>query len=259
MESDAQNEATGCLAYNFTPIRVIPVYAGRARDGILRSIDGGDSWTEVNTGLTDLRIRRLVVMGATLYAGTKDGVFRLSDNDDVWIPVNAGLTAPRSDPEAIRKAMSESGVSPLPIGKLTIDRRVDSFAVSGETLYMGMVNGLFRLADNGRSWTRIGSESMSGSVSALAASGENLYVGAGGVFRSTDNGDSWTERCQADYCNDTCWGLGSNGEKNNDLIQDSFLVLTKFNKVGLDCVWHNRNTEFGRVKIQRCKRDKITC
>ena len=134
-------------------------------------------------------------MGKTLFAGTMDGVFRLSDNGDVWIPVNAGLTAPHNDPEAIKKAMAKSGTPPLPIGKLTIDRRIDSLAISGETLYMGMVNGLFRSVDKGKSWAQIGSELMKSSVSALAVSVSALYAGTfgGGVFRSTDAGDSWTQ------------------------------------------------------------------
>jgi len=171
------------------------IYAGRALDGILRSTDGGDSWTEVNTGLTNLHIRELVVMGTTLYAGTKGGAFRLSNNDDVWIPINTGLTAPRNNTEAINKALIESGVNPLPISKLTIKRRVDSSAVIGNTLYMGMVNGLFRSIDQGKSWTKIGSDLMKRSVSALEIWGTTLYAGTfgGGVFRSTDGGDSWTK------------------------------------------------------------------
>lgn len=172
------------------------LYAGRAEEGVLRSTDMGDSWTEVSMGLTDLHIRELAVMGTTLYAGTKDGAFRLlADDGNAWIPINAGLTAPRNNPEAIKKAMIKSGAPPVPISKFMIDRRVDSFAVSGGMLYMGMVNGLFCSVDKGKSWTQIGSETMKHSISALDVSGKNLYAGTfgGGVFRSTDGGDSWTE------------------------------------------------------------------
>jgi len=169
------------------------LYAGTHQYGVLRSTDAGNSWTEVNNGLTDLQIRRLAVMGTTLYAGTEDGAFRLADNGDSWIPINAGLTAPHYDMEEINRARTESGAIPVPIDKLAINRRVDSFAVLGDTLYMGMVNGLFRSVDKGNSWTKIDSESLNRSVSALSASGTTLYAGTfgGGVFRSTDGGDSW--------------------------------------------------------------------
>jgi len=171
------------------------LYAGTIPSGILRSEDGGNSWIPVNNGLANLHIRELVAMGTTLYAGTKDGVFRSRDRGDSWTSINAGLVAPRNNPEAIIKAQIEAGVNPVPVSKFMIKRRVDSSAVLGNTLYMGMVNGLFRSVDEGNSWTRIGSESLKHSVSALAMSGTTLYAGTfgGGVFRSTDEGDSWTE------------------------------------------------------------------
>jgi photosystem II stability/assembly factor-like uncharacterized protein len=44
--------------------------------GIFRSKDGGDSWKEVNTGLTNLYVHSLSVLGTTIYAGTGGGLFR---------------------------------------------------------------------------------------------------------------------------------------------------------------------------------------
>ena len=171
------------------------LYAGTVRNGIFRSEDEGNSWTEVNTGLTNLHIRELVAMGTNLYAGTEDGIFQTTDRGDSWLEINAGLTAPKNNPEAINKALMESGVNPLPISKLTITRHISSLAVLEDTLYMGTVNGLFRSMNAGNSWTKIGPETMKRSVSALAVSETTLYVGTfgGGVFRSTDGGDSWTE------------------------------------------------------------------
>jgi photosystem II stability/assembly factor-like uncharacterized protein len=66
--------------------------------GVCKSSDGGDSWSDVNTGLTNRNVYALALSPGyatdlTLFAGTEGGgVFRSSDGGASWIAVNAGLT-----------------------------------------------------------------------------------------------------------------------------------------------------------------------
>jgi hypothetical protein len=52
------------------------LFAGTRAGAVFRAINQGEGWAAVNAGLTDLRVRSLVVVGATLFAGTSgSGVF----------------------------------------------------------------------------------------------------------------------------------------------------------------------------------------
>lgn len=48
------------------------IYAG-TWGGVFRSEDKGNTWTKVNTGLTNTNVKSLVFSGTTLYAGTNGG------------------------------------------------------------------------------------------------------------------------------------------------------------------------------------------
>ena len=71
------------------PTTPATVYYTTDGSGVYRSLDGGDNWTQVVTGLTDLSVRHLVVdpvAPQTLYAATTDAIDRR-------------LNAPRPDGE----------------------------------------------------------------------------------------------------------------------------------------------------------------
>ena len=77
------------------------LYAGTTEGGVFESFDGGQRWIGMSDGLTDLRIRTLVVAdsprGPTLYAGTQgSGIFRLAGLIAVSRPGNPSrVVAPR--------------------------------------------------------------------------------------------------------------------------------------------------------------------
>ena len=132
--------------------------------GVFLSTNNGASWTPVNTGLTNTRIRALVVNGLNLFAGTGGGVFLSTNNGTSW--VNAGLT----------------------------NTFVWSLAVNGSNLFAGTHGGgVFLSANNGTSWTAVNNGLLNTGVLSLAVNGSNLFAGTGdGVFLSTNNGTSWT-------------------------------------------------------------------
>jgi len=108
---------------------------GGVSGGVFKSTDGGDSWTQVNTGLSRLNVRTLAIdprTPTTLYAGTYEGgVFKSSDGGGTWSPANTGL-------------------ADLNIHTLVIDPQTPT------TLYAGTGNrGVFKSADGSGRWNAL--------------------------------------------------------------------------------------------------------
>ena len=62
---------------------------------MFRSTDNGESWTEINNGITVPFIISLVTnSNGDIFAGADfgGGIFRSTDNGDSWTPVDNGLT-----------------------------------------------------------------------------------------------------------------------------------------------------------------------
>ena len=72
------------LAVN--PVDTAIVYAGNP-SGVFRSADGGQTWAQINTGLTNTEIKSLAVTSiepATVYAGTSDGkLFAYTEDESI--------------------------------------------------------------------------------------------------------------------------------------------------------------------------------
>ena len=148
------------------------VYVG-ARDGkLFRSVDEGDTWTDVSQHLPnwELQSKRgfreggydLAFVGGTIYVDSMyDGVFRSTDSGETWTPIIDGLP---------------SGV-------------VDIQLVDGTTLYGTDDLEIFRLTHGSDSWELVASMQPmyvpSMYITALALDGTTLYIGteAEGVFR----------------------------------------------------------------------------
>ena len=125
--------------------------------GVFRSTDNGDSWTEVNTGLTNLLVYSLVINSSgDIFAGTQmGGVFRSTDNGDNWTAVNTGLS---------------NTISTLAIN-------------SSDHIFAGIsAPGVFRSTDNGGNWTDVSTGLTAGGVICFA------FNPAGQIFAGTING-----------------------------------------------------------------------
>jgi len=146
------------------------IFAGTADVGVFRSLNNGDNWTQVNSGLINLNIQPLAINSSGhIFAGTLgDGVFRSTDNGASWTQVKTGL----ANPVILSLAINASG---------------HVFAgTSG--------GGIFRSMDNGNTWTSVNASLTNTKVVSLAISASgHIFAGTngGGVFRSTDNGDTW--------------------------------------------------------------------
>lgn len=141
------------------------LFAG-AFNGIFRSEDKGNTWTQVNTGLTVTNVSSFAVLDPTLFAGTNNGVFRSEDKGDTWGQINKGLTA----------------TSP------------SSFAIIDNTIFAGTSVGVFRSGNRGNTWTWTPVNPGLGitNISFLAVIDTTLFAASwNGIFRSEDRGETW--------------------------------------------------------------------
>jgi photosystem II stability/assembly factor-like uncharacterized protein len=142
--------------------------------GVYKSLDGGGTWSPVNTGLpTNLGTHALAmdpVTPSTLYAGTNGGgVFISIDGGNTWSAGNTGLTD-------------------MYVDALAVDPRTTS------TLYVGTAyGGVFKSLDSGHTWNAANTGLANLSVLSFAiypVFTSTLYAGTnvGGVFWRIDGG-----------------------------------------------------------------------
>jgi hypothetical protein len=154
------------------------LYAATFKDGLMRSADGGATWTTL--GLAGVHLRTLAGAGVgVLYAGSYgEGAYRIDDTVD--------------------------GVTITPLG--SSPRVVEELATSGSSVFAAAgTAGLYRSDDAGATWQQLGSSQLATTADWTAiAVGRDctanstvvlagaLGPGADDVVRSVDGGSSWT-------------------------------------------------------------------
>lgn len=180
-ESWTHSTGTSCfidsLAIN--PEQTDIVYAGTSGCGIFKSINGGDSFTAANEGLTNLYISSIVIkhsQPSVMYASTSsgEGVFKSTNGGETWTAVSTGLPV-------------NPGIKTLAMD--TADSNV---------LYAGGYNAVYKSTNGGGNWAAVSAGlPQFPDVYALVidpAQPATLYAGTwgNGVYRSTNAGASWT-------------------------------------------------------------------
>ncbi len=184
-------------------------------DGIYKSTDGGDTWT--NMGLKDSeRIAKILVDprdGNTVYAcapgklwsdSADRGLYKTTDGGKSWTLVLKGKNL----------STGCSSISLDPKDSNTIfaalwdfRRKGWTFRSGGESAAMPSDSGLFRSADGGRSWTEVTDSANKGFPKkpfgriavAVAPSASNIVYAFvestdSALFRSDDGGKTWDKR-----------------------------------------------------------------
>lgn len=171
----------GGLAYNSYSLAVNvsgTIFAGTNGYGIFRTIDEGDTWLQINNGLTDLKIFALTANATGhVFAGTHTGkLYRSTDNGDSWKHIFTLRERGVVDPSALSFAVNSSG-----------------------NIFVGSAfAGIWRSSDNGDSWAKVFSAGSSYVNAIVINSSEHVfastasYYGGGSVFRSIDGGDNWS-------------------------------------------------------------------
>ncbi len=204
MDDQLPTLAIGCVVTHPTNSNIIYIGTGEgsfnvdAVDGVgvLKSIDGGDTWTQ--TGLSFLlsqgeSVNEMVIdpnNTNVLIAATRDGIYRTADAGTTWT----------------RTLGTSSGWD----GKEVVFDPSNS-----NTVYVALGypwgnsnNGIYKSTNNGVTWTQLttglpASTSMGRVSLAISASNSNtLYAGIAntinngsallGIYRTTDGGSNWT-------------------------------------------------------------------
>ena len=128
------------------------VFAGMTPQGLLRSLDGGTTfstiWNALGSPVQSLAISPAFTIDRTLFASLTNGVYRSRDAGERWEQVGG----------TIDLGSSQLVISP--------DYQSD------HTLFAGGASGLFRTRDGGETWEKVslGEEGISEHVSGVAIS-----------------------------------------------------------------------------------------
>ena len=193
------------------------IYVAELDRGVLKSADGGNSWSRINRGLTTFRMRSLALADTLRYVGSDgSGVFVTTLNDSTWHPASAGLTNGVADallgsaatPRAALAGTDGGGIysttsfgaswAQLDGGLLATFGFSLAVRPSTHVVYAGLGFGdqSWRSADHGVSWTRamelFSHDSEHGIVPDPVLAGR-VYASAygSGVYRSDDDGATW--------------------------------------------------------------------
>ena len=161
------------------------VYVGLATNGVFRSNDGGNTWSQVNVPLFGAGVSSVVfdpATPATVYVGSGSGVFKSTDGGTTWTPQNnfAGVSSGSPNVRAV-----------------AIDPATPSTIYAGTSTHAGF----YKSTNGGGSWTPMNTGMVNCSaVSAVAIDPFNsatVYAGCGafgsggGIQKSTNGATSW--------------------------------------------------------------------
>lgn len=172
----ALNNPSGALPFSLE-IHNDTIYLGTVGNGIYRSTDGGNNWTQINNGITSMQIWTINHCGNTIFASSNGGmVYKSIDGGSNWILSNTGI----SSTAIVRKFV-------LAYGKI--------FATTTN-------NGVIISSDNGDTWTQHNAGIVGLVAEPLMAVQSDLFVGVNQKVYKYDSGNQ-------------NWIMQSNGLFNN--------------------------------------------
>lgn len=145
------------------------LFAGTWGDGIYRSGDKGENWTQINTGLDDLYINDFDFSDSKILVATNGGGFYVSDdNGNNWVQKNNGL----------------------------YNEFVMSVAAKSDDTFFATTrgNGVFRTTDGGDNWEEVNEGLWFQDMGKVFVSEAGTVIVSAlgkGLYRSTDDGETW--------------------------------------------------------------------
>lgn len=174
------------------------------RTGLLRSIDGGTTWTTIDGGLAGKNISGVAPRGSTIVASVNTANSFTYSNIGVWRSIDGGASFTQI-------SGGDGSATGLP-GGVTHDLASDP---SDHTILftsvifapgVGGVNGVYRSTNTGATWSKVSSAAMDALITdsvsniefAVGPTGSNVYAAIAefgrltGIFRSGNGGTVWT-------------------------------------------------------------------
>lgn len=155
-------------------------WIGTEKKGIFETKNNGELFTQISNGLSDLNITDLLIdSGNKLYISTySEGFFFSNDGGKTWLKQSDGLT---KDHQADDLKQPHFNV----------------LAKSGETIFLGGFDGLFKSINSGKNWQALETLSL-GTVVALDISSDYandqtlaIVTYVGNFYLTKDGGKTW--------------------------------------------------------------------
>lgn len=179
---------------------------GGARTGLLRTTNGGDSWTAINGGgvLVDKNISGVAARGNVLVVSVNTATPFTFPNIGIWRSANGGATFQQIAVGNGAATGLPGGVTHDLVGDPNRPNRLFTSVIFANSV--GGLNGLYRSDDTGATWTKVSTPAIDAFlISGTTANVEfavgrhnNVYVAIANsgrlaaVFRSGDGGTTWT-------------------------------------------------------------------
>ena len=145
------------------------LYASSLFEGVFTSIDNGQTWTQINNGLSEMNVRSLGTSEMAVYSGQVSGdIYKLNEEEDEWFISST----------------------------LEIKSCVGSISSSGSFLHAGTYgNTLYYSVNGGDAWTQSGGIATV-EIRALISSNQFVFVGTDmlGIYKSSDYGSTFSLR-----------------------------------------------------------------
>jgi len=191
-------------------------------DGVYKSTDGGDNWTNVGLGNSERIVKILVDPNETntvyvcvpgkLWSDSDDrGVYKTTDGGKSWTKILKGANASTG---CSMMSMDKSNPKTLYAGMWDFRRKGWTFRSGGESAEVASGSGLFKSTDGGATWSELDAKSASGLPAkpwgrvavTVAPSKPNVVYAfieavppANALYRSDDGGKTWSIRDRSQY------------------------------------------------------------
>ncbi len=179
------------------------IYAGTYGQGVYHSSDGGQTWlASSNSG--NLYVTSMAFNDPYIYAGAGSlGLYRSSDNGETWTEINSFYYVAEMCVSGNKLLVSEfnytyattdNGATWFEINDLE-GAEVFSFYSTGDTIFVGARNEIYRSTNNGISFTEITIPFTFSIVNiySITSMGSTVFAATSydGVYKSTDFGNTW--------------------------------------------------------------------